>query len=251
MARTDFGYDPIRMTALETNTGAAVAALRSISSSDPSAQRAIADVQSTAVDTRDRLAAGDPSDSRQHRAHRWRRGPDARWRRRRTDHSWFRIPTFPLVRSDVHPVPRRRRHHRRGDRREDRRDPRAGDRHRATVRRARPILGRALAEIADDPDLSAEFLVAIGRRRTAGALHRTVHAGIGVPACPIHERPVGPDASIGTNLERHDRRLVQPAWWPPGTRQPGGSPSRAGGDRRGSRTRTTRGRRPDSAASRG
>ncbi len=38
----DFGYDPTRLTALDANTGAALAALRSISSSDPSAQPAIA-----------------------------------------------------------------------------------------------------------------------------------------------------------------------------------------------------------------
>ena len=42
--RADFGYDPIRMTTLDTNTGSAVTALRAISSSDPSAQRAIAAV---------------------------------------------------------------------------------------------------------------------------------------------------------------------------------------------------------------
>jgi len=44
LARADFGYDPIRMTALHTETRSAVTALRAISSSDPSAQRAVAAV---------------------------------------------------------------------------------------------------------------------------------------------------------------------------------------------------------------
>ncbi len=200
--RADFGYDPTRLSSLRTSTDAAVAALRSISSSDPSAQSAI-DAAGRMVSVLENVwmpaiqAVRNSSALTSGTGYGFA-GADAGDRPRGW---WFRIADSGMCGSLEILFP--------GD------DDISGEDIAAEIddilgQQASgeqfsrlSILGRALSEIARDRELSADFLVAIGPDGLQDLYTRLFMLGAAYPHELRHpDRPWDQPRLIGTDLAR-------------------------------------------------